>query len=241
MSEREYFSLRYTVPGFVFILVVIGLNYSVILNIVTRQGMTDVSSIAVSILSLFASSAIGFLISQIWFSIFHKKRIYAKILQKHGIEDAMKKSFGWNKDKEKSKERDEIMGTSVDYILNYVLKTDQCNLYRFFQRKIDLYHTMSSTWISLIIGLIVGLPLRVCLYFSGYPFDLKIDYCLFGFTIGATIFFFMLLTYLREEIFFEYHPMLKLLFNSKEVKGNKDINLNFRQVFNNIYFDDIEK
>ena len=69
-------------------------------------------------------------------------------------------------DTKNDKERDEIMGTAIDYILND-LKADKDKLFKFLQRKIDLYHTMSGTWISLIGGLGLGLFIRLGLYFSG--------------------------------------------------------------------------
>lgn len=231
MPERDYFSLRYTVPGFVFILIVFGTNYSVILNIISRSGAADVLSVSLAILSLFTSSAIGFLISQIWFFIFHLNRTYANILRKpeHDIEDSMKKSFGWIPKDKTDKKRDEIMGTAIDYILN-CFKAEENNLFKFFQRKIDLFHTMSSTLISLIIGLGLGLAIRLGLYYFGrYPFVTLLDSFLFLFTIVATCIFTGVLCFLRSEIFFEYHPMLKLFLNS--VKEDEDLYKDLHEVY----------
>ena len=231
MAEREYFSLRYTVPGFVFILIIFGINYSVVLNVIGRQGSVDVFSVSVAILSLFASSAIGFLISQIWFFYFHWKRIYAKILRwdKHDLEESMKKSFGWNKDATPSKLRDEIMGTVVDYILNSTVPKES-NLFKFFQRKIDLFHTMSSTLLSIVVGLIFGCGIRFVVgVFGSYQFFTWIDLFLFYFTIISACIFICVLCYLRNEIFFEYHPMLKLFLN--KAKKTKDLHEDLHEVY----------
>lgn len=224
MSDREYFSLRYTVPGFVLILLIFGTNYSVILNIISRHGATDVFSVSIAILSLFASSSIGFLVSQIWFCIFHYKRIYASILRKEDMESSMKTSFGWKKADEienisNEKERDEIMGTAIDYLLND--PSVGSNLFKFFQRKIDLYHTMSSAVISLSIGLGLGTISRLVLILSGrYLFHTLLDQFLFFFTFVAGSFFIIILMYLRKQIFFEYHPMLKLFLSRKHEQKN---------------------
>jgi hypothetical protein len=89
---------------------------------------------------------------------------------------------------------------------------------------------MSCTWISLIGGLVLGLPIRLGLYFSGrYQFDTLTDSSLFLFTIAATLIFICVLRFLRNEIFFEYHPMLKLILNS--VKEKEDILKNLHEVY----------
>jgi hypothetical protein len=44
--------------------------------ILIRQGITaDVTGFGVAVITLFATSAIGFLISQFWFAFFHNKDI----------------------------------------------------------------------------------------------------------------------------------------------------------------------
>jgi hypothetical protein len=77
--------LTETFPGFVVLMIIIGLNYGPVYNILTRQGVTDVSGLAISLITLFASSAVGFLISQIWFKIYHYNREWAKLLGKEPI------------------------------------------------------------------------------------------------------------------------------------------------------------
>lgn len=231
MSERDYFSLRYTVPGFVLIFLIIGLNYGPMYNILTSQGITDVTSLAISILTLFASSAIGFLISQVWFFIFHSRRSFARILEEDNVEEYMHKAFGWKKKEPKQKnnsQRDAAMGAVIDYILN---KEDEKFL-KFFQRKIDLYHTMSCTCISLSAGLIIGEIVRGIAIdtWSGYCIQSDLDRFLFIFTIISGLFFFCIFIYLRKKIFVEYHPMLKLILNNLAAQ-NKPLKENIQQVF----------
>lgn len=223
MSERDYFSLRYTVPGFVLILVIVGLNYNPINLILTRLGITDVLGLAISITTLFASSAIGFLISQIWFAYFHSKRLFARILEKDDVEEYMTDAFQWKPKKEKSdKERDTAMGTIIDYILNFGVKDNENvdRILKFFQRKIDLYHTMSSALVSLYLGLGLGLFFRILAVWSwsGYSFNPKLDFFLFELTTIMTGVFILTILYLRDELFFEYHPMLKLLLKNLDYK-----------------------
>jgi hypothetical protein len=233
MSDRDYFSLKYTVPGFALILVIIGLNYKPMLFILSRQGTTDVLGLAISILTLFASSAIGFLISQIWFAWFHHKRIYARLLEEQNVQDYMATAYHWKPKEKSDKVRDEIMATAIDYILNCEVQNDK--LFGFIQRKIDLFHTMSCAWVSLSFGLAIGLLFRGLAWWSSGLYvlglDLKLDCVLFAFTSISAIFLVLLLRYyLTKKIFVEYHPMLKLFLNSLTTE-KKTFSENLKQVF----------
>lgn len=242
MSNREYFSLRYAVPGFVFILVIIGINYNTFFQILTNEGMTDYFGVALSLFSLFAGSAIGFLISQIWFAYFHYNRLYAKLAEP--IEEIMEKKFGLIKKGDKEikkikKNRDIAFGASIDYLL---LNMDKKNKWEFFQRKVDIYHVLSSALVSLLFGTVIGLILRGgtqwILYGKLFSFpefsniQTGIDVLVFSFTLVTVIFFVFLLRYLQNEVFFEFYPMFKLLVSNDEFKKKSgDIKALFHEVF----------
>jgi hypothetical protein len=114
MSEREYFSLRYAVPGFTFILIILGLNYSPLLSILRASGTTEVFGVFLSLLSLFAGSAIGFLVAQISYFYFHWRRIYSSAFK--SLENAAKEKLGFNP-KAKGKEKDVMLSAILDNIL----------------------------------------------------------------------------------------------------------------------------
>jgi uncharacterized protein YacL len=243
MSDREYFSLRYTVPGFVFILTIVGLNYSNVLSFLVEEGKIEVFGLVISLISLFASSAVGFLIAQIHFLWFHKMRDYAKILKRNDIETFMQRELGWKtkdkltemmKSKDFEKKRDYSMGASLDYIL---LKSGNENIIDFLRRKIDLYHTMQSTLVSIYIGLIVGLIIRLLTIKSLSFNSMNLDNTLFISTLIAVILLIIFLYFLsHDEILFEYYPFIKLFICSKDAK--KIITEpNFREVFKD-YFED---
>jgi hypothetical protein len=90
MPGRDYFSLRYAVPGFCFILITVGLNFLPIKIIIEAYGASDIFGVVLSFISLFASSAIGFIITQFWFAHFHHKHHDAKLFEE--MEPLMKKS-----------------------------------------------------------------------------------------------------------------------------------------------------
>ena len=68
MSDRQYFDFRSVVPGFVFILLLIGINFVPILKFLQNPAFSDFFGAFLAFLTLFSGSAIGFLISQIhWY------------------------------------------------------------------------------------------------------------------------------------------------------------------------------
>lgn len=73
MSKRDYFSVRYTVPGYTLILLVIGINYFPFLKILETTEFGSVFGAFLGFLSLFASSALGFLVSQLYWWRFLSK------------------------------------------------------------------------------------------------------------------------------------------------------------------------
>jgi len=61
MSERRYFSLRYTVPGYTFILLVIGINYVPLIEFMKTTGAPEVFGAILAFASLLTGSALGYL------------------------------------------------------------------------------------------------------------------------------------------------------------------------------------
>lgn len=77
MPEREYFSFRYAIPGYTFLLLVVLINYIPLLTILRATGAGQVFGAFLAFLSLFTGSAIGFLVSQFWWLYFsHGDRIF---------------------------------------------------------------------------------------------------------------------------------------------------------------------
>jgi hypothetical protein len=73
MSQRHFFSFRYSIPGYTFIVLVIGTNYVPLFEVLTARGFESVFVAFLAFLSLLSGSAIGFLISQFWYWKFQKK------------------------------------------------------------------------------------------------------------------------------------------------------------------------
>ena len=90
-----------------------GLNYGPILTILTNTKIGDFG-IVLSFLSLFASSAIGFLVSQLWHTHFHRIRVYAKVYQ--NVLKDMETKLDW-KPKQPEKDSDIKTAAVLDYML----------------------------------------------------------------------------------------------------------------------------
>lgn len=217
MSSREYFSLRYAVPGFSLILVIIGLNFYPIFEILKESVTNNVIGIVLSFLSLFAGSAIGFIVAQIWFAWFTGLKLDYKRVFKH-FEKDVETHFGWAPSN-KVEDKDSTLSAVFDYML--LFEKDK-NRWEYCQRKWDIYHIMSATLVSLIFGVGVGLILRVTLslYFleetslSWAPIasmPIQTDFLLFVFTL-INVFAFTIVIYVaRRQIFNEYNRMLRIL------------------------------
>ena len=68
MAERSYFSLRYAIPGYTFLLLFISINYRVVLSsFQTGKMIPEFLDMFFAFLIALSGSAIGFPVSQSWF------------------------------------------------------------------------------------------------------------------------------------------------------------------------------
>lgn len=216
MSSREYFSLRYAVPGFSFILIIVGLNFLPMYDILKALGTTEILAIILSFLSLFTGSAIGFLFTQIWFWRYHSKRIYAPIL-KH-LEKPMIENLGWRPG-EYTEDKEVAMSAILDYIL---CDEKENKFWQYGQRRWDIYHILSCTKVSLLIGYCVGYIFRIIWLIlfrndliNSPIFIVKNDLILIILTSIFVSIFYLVISNERGQIFNEYYKMLEILLTKK--------------------------
>lgn len=165
MSERGYFSLRYAIPGYTFILIVAAINYVPLVMLEITEG----GELFGAFLALLTGSAIGWLVTQPY--SWHFQRGFGIL----GIEafrdtcNVLVEKYGlfrppWNKD-----QRWRVMAV-FDYISHSVEKGKE-TLFRFETRRWDMYHLLSSTSWTLWIASAVGMLLRIYYeYFFFEPF-----------------------------------------------------------------------
>jgi hypothetical protein len=148
MSEREYFSLKYAVPGFTLILIVGAINYIPLLRIFGEPSAGGIPDLFLAVLTLFSGSALGFLVSQTWWFIFEKcerRKFYEKFAH------ILKKKY-------KVVINDEI---KVMTVFDYIVHQKGKELSALASRRWDLYHLLSAIRISLLIGIVLGVIGRV--------------------------------------------------------------------------------
>jgi len=155
-SNRGYFSLRYAIPGYTFILLVIVINFVPLLAFFKETGAREVFGAILAFVTLLAGSALGFLVSQFWWFRFHWK---GGILGSKEFKNEKKLLEEKCKNlPKKEKEKQIVMEAILD--LTLFLEKEK-KLLELVWRRWDIYHVLSSTYHTLWIGLIVGMGLRV--------------------------------------------------------------------------------
>lgn len=191
MSERAFFSLRHAIPGFTFIALVVAANLVPIFEKLSRAEVE--SGIFIGFLSLFSGPTFGFLISQFWWFIFHRK----------GAEwwldpDAFTAFLTRFKKKEPdSPQFKKKLIPVLDYIWHYegYVKEDierqerkysvsKEGIFRYIERRWDLFHLLWSELFALWIGVGFGIYLRTMLF--EYPLE-NTDFKIFMLIISVVV------------------------------------------------------
>jgi len=177
MSERGYFSFRYTIPGFTLILIVVAINHFPLLDSISTSGAFF--GIFFSIISLLTGSALGFLIAQIWWFRFSREgkkklNVYGVTELKNAENTLIEKLEKLGLKKEIKNQKDMLSAIS-DYMLSTSCKKEMLD---YIRRRWDMYHVLSSThqtmWISLIIGIFLRFFYELTLFnasFVSFIFD----------------------------------------------------------------------
>lgn len=163
MPERQYFSLRYAIPGYTFILLIIGINHAPLLAILPGTGFATVFGAFLAFLSLLSGSAIGFLVSQVWWWRFQKdigilgleefkKTSYRALSETFDLEESQIEGYPKRK-----------LVAVLDYVTHYDADKGVLGL---SQRRWDMYHVLSSTSYSMGIAVGAGIICRIILEFT---------------------------------------------------------------------------
>lgn len=160
-SEREYFSVRWAIPGFILILIVGAINYVPILAFLRMISTTKSSSDTIleaflTILPfLLSGPGLGFLVSQIWFKrndpILRRKEFHS--LVKYLREECL----GLHRVPDKKNQRLRIMEAFSDFAI-YVSPDEE--LLDYAHRRWDMCVLLGSTLWALIMGLAAGELIR---------------------------------------------------------------------------------
>jgi len=150
MSDRGYFSIRDAIPGYTLIMIVIGINFYPLYRISLDYEVWAFGT-AFGLVSLLGGSAIGFLVCQMWWAIFHLSNLHyrwkpiGRLVEKYGL----------------SKERKREVVAVYGYVVHFegARKKVEKN-FAYTTRRWDLYHLLCSLIVAVALGCIVGFVMR---------------------------------------------------------------------------------
>jgi len=153
MSARSFFDLRYAVPGYTFILILLLINVLILqsqLQCLTK--ISDVIGILLGFLTLLSGQPIGFLVSQIWYSLFDRLGWRSKVM-KEPFEILVKNNHVLK----------EFRQVIFDYLMN---SEKNQNLRYYLDRRWDLGNLLGSTAIAVLLSGFFGYLVRLCFFLS---------------------------------------------------------------------------
>lgn len=172
MAERQYFSLRYSIPGYAFILLVIAINYVPLLNILPE--FSEVFGAFLAFLSLFSGSAIGFLICQAWWWWFQGHAGIWGISEFKEARDAFFKKYWLREPACKNTDERRKFLSVFDYVTHSRVEK---NVLTLAERRWDMYHILSSTyytlWIAILVGIICRFYYEWTVFNCSFPFHME--------------------------------------------------------------------
>jgi len=150
MSERTFFAVRYALPGYTSILIALLVAYPKLEGFLTSNttpiDMTLISAF-LAFFTLLSGTAIGFLVSQIWYLVsnwfLHRR--------------ALREAIEFLKDKYKLTEDPHHQMVFLDHIVHLAEK----EIIAYTQRRFDLKHTLGSTLFATFIGALFGFIVRI--------------------------------------------------------------------------------
>lgn len=150
MSERAFFTLRYALPGYTFILMtflVIIPNLDGLLSIsnLTENGILFTAFL--TFFTLLSGGAIGFLVSQVWYFV-HNSLLKGQFVKE--TRNYLQEKFNLS---------DDVSRQLI--FLDYVFHTSDKSPVGYVQRRLDLKHILGSTIFSIIFGGLLGFLIRI--------------------------------------------------------------------------------
>lgn len=152
-TVASYFELRYAVPGYSFILVLLAMIAPTLMVILKNNALADTGlsllGVALGFATLLGGSAIGYIVSQPWYFLF--ERCLGGALGTNGIGTPfvlLNNNFANRTLSELSAIR--------DFLLN---KYANPMVMTYLERRWQLVNTLGSTAVSMVLGMIIGLTI----------------------------------------------------------------------------------
>jgi len=182
-----------------------------------KAGMFEVLGIIFGFISIFVASALGFIVAQFWFLflnvVLKSKCLLLKRPHYKHIYDNYEKYRGKN----------ELLSL-MNYIISSLIQDEK--MINYLQRRVDLFNTMASTGVSLVIGSIFGYAIKGSLLKPISSLETYISwdryYCILNSTLLVIIIIFIVNMYCIHR---ENDSMVDILFrfDKSDVKKLNDI------------------
>jgi hypothetical protein len=233
-SARGFFSLRYVIPGYTFILVIIGLNIFPLISFVQGTETPEAFVAILAFVTLLTGGAIGFIVSQFWWLYYNWRGALSGIKQFEG-------EFKMIRNKTKNLPLiDKQQKETVESILDFTLFLEENKeLLRLVWRRWDIYHVLSSTSCTIIVSLIAGVGIRIYLFVFGF---FPIANNTLGFAelaasilVGVTaVVLLLVFRSLANNIVTKYYPLHKALVTRNLSKNQKSLHEAFPEYFGDV-------
>jgi len=233
ITARGYFQYRWAIPGFTFILVVLGVNLIPLIEFL-KAGVSEGFGVLLAFLSLLTGSALGFLVTQPYWYCFNKRGISGL----RGFENVHQilAKYHYDLDKDTEERGDAVL----DFII-YLHKDDKFLDYA--QRRWDMYHLLSSTCWTLEVSLIIAYFCRILLVLRAFLISrgaFSIDWYIVGTELSLVLYFSILLLFLlcvlrkmRQTFVTNYYPMFEALVT--DVMEDKEKQRRVKRAFPNFF------
>lgn len=174
---KNLFELRYTIPGYTFILFIAAININLLLIFVSEvvAGSTTAAfgGIIIGVLAFLGGIPFGFLVSQLWYLIYYffmQPRILKQVIEKNEktpgkkesklFGDRLRRIGGEYKQLKNRQIKPEYLKLSFDYIFDIAYdeetKDEKPRIKNYITRRWNLFNILGATFTSLILSLIVG-------------------------------------------------------------------------------------
>jgi len=205
MSERGIFSYRYMIPGFIFVLTIFTINIEIVAYSISIPQELQLSAI-ISIATFLSSPALGFIISQRWYSEFRKK--YEHLHTK------------WHNELHNRKIIEDNTVANCDYWL-YAESKIKKRIFTYLERRLDFFHTLASTYYVVIPSLFAGYGIKLIIYFILYASG-KIDDFKNFYVIDCKLFLALLVIYNIVVLIILFYTRSLCWTAANEVKEEQD-------------------
>ena len=214
MSERGYFSLRYALPGYTFLLFIFLINIKNLILSNTDINIITLVGILFGFITILSGSALGFIISQFWYLVnnyylkepkrLKKREPYKELLNK--IDDIDEKHD---------------LYTIMTYLLTS--KTDK-RILDYINRRRDLINSLASTGFAILLSEIVGYLIKI--FILKIPEIIMFEWLVYHILIIFISQILLIIIYINfEKVREEQDSMVKLIISLKSKEFKKDIKL----------------